>query len=78
MVVIRCRRGGKKNKPFFNIVVADSRRARNKKFIEALGHYDPITKKFDIDMENYTKWVNEGAQPSERVKSLLNKKHNVA
>lgn len=77
MVVIRCRRGGQKNKPFFNIVVADSRKARDKRFIEELGYYDPITKKFKINMEIYGKWVNEGAQPSERVKSLLSK-HKVA
>lgn len=77
MVVIRCRRGGKKNKPFFKIVVIDSRKARDAMFIEDLGYYDPITKNFKIDMVNYGKWINDGAQPSDRVRSMLNK-HKIA
>lgn len=74
MVVIRLARGGAKKRPFYHVVVADSRTARDGRFIERLGFYNPIARggeiRLKMDTERFQKWVDEGAQPSERVKSL--------
>lgn len=77
MVVIRLARFGKKHNPRYRVTVADSRRWLNGKFIEILGHYNPTPqgdeKEFNVDMEKVQSWIAKGAQPSDRVKSLLRK-----
>ena len=72
-VRIRLRRLGAKKKPFYRIVVADQRTARDGRFIEQLGYYDPTTEPptMKIDAENAKKWLGHGAQPSEVVTMLL-------
>ena len=73
MVRMRLRRMGAKKHPFYRIVVADQRRARNGRFIEVVGTYDPMTDpgtiKFDEEKTKY--WLGVGAQPSETVNKLL-------
>ncbi len=73
MVVIRMRRAGSKKRPFFRIVVTDSRAARDSSFVEILGHYNPRTKPalVDIDKERLGYWVSRGAQPSDSVRTLI-------
>ncbi|MEE3362879.1 MAG: 30S ribosomal protein S16 [Anaerovoracaceae bacterium] len=73
MVRIRLKRIGKKKQPFYRIVVADQRAARNGKFIEELGYFNPLTEPNDIkvDEEKAKKWLSDGAQPTERVKSIF-------
>lgn len=73
MVRIRLKRIGKKKQPFYRIVVADQRAARNGKFIEELGYFNPLTEPNDIkvDEEKAKKWLNDGAQPTERVRSIF-------
>ena len=72
MVRIRLRRGGKKGSPFYRIVVLDSTRARDGKYIESLGYYNPLKKKqLKIDIEKVDYWVSRGAQVSATVKSLI-------
>ena len=63
-VAIRFSRQGKKKAPFYRIVAADKRCARDGKFIELLGTYDPRTKVLKLDSERYAKWLAHGAQPS--------------
>ena len=63
-VVIRMSRQGKKKSPFYRIVAADKRCARDGRFIELLGTYHPITKVLKLDTERYQKWISVGAQPS--------------
>ena len=64
---------GAKKRPFYRIVVADSRSPRDGRFIENLGYYDPIAtpKAVKVDAEKYHAWVKNGAQPSDSVASLL-------
>ena len=69
---IRLTRGGAKKRPYYRIVVADSRRARDGRFIEHIGHYNPMLPKGDpnrvgIDIERAKHWLSVGAQPSDRV-----------
>jgi small subunit ribosomal protein S16 len=73
MVVIRLARGGAKKRPFFNIVVADSRNRRDGRFIEELGYYDPLTSPANIklDEELIFKWLKCGAILSENVEGLM-------
>ena len=73
MVVIRLRRAGSKKRPFFRVVVIDSRAARDSSFVEVLGHYNPRTKPetFDINRERLDHWVNKGASPSDTVRTLV-------
>ncbi len=77
MVTIRLRRGGAKGRPFYSIVVTDSRRAPTGMYIEHIGFVNPIAaeneEQFRVDMERYDYWVSCGAQPSDRVKSLVKK-----
>ena len=75
MVKIRLKRMGAHKKPFYRVVVADSRRARSGKFIEEIGYYDPMTEPatIKIDEESAKKWLADGAQPTEVVKSLFKK-----
>ncbi len=72
---IRLRRMGAKKKPFYRIVVADSRSPRDGRFIEEIGYYDPLKNPAEvkIDGEKALKWLKNGAQPSETVRALLNK-----
>ena len=72
-VHLRLRRMGKKGQPFYRIVAADSRRARDGRFLETLGTYNPITKPAVVTIveEKITKWLNEGAVPSDTVHSLF-------
>ena len=73
MVKIRLRRMGANKKPFYRIVVADSRAPRDGRFIEELGYYDPMKKPADIkiDEEKAKKWLATGAQPTDTVKKLF-------
>ena len=75
-VKLRLKRMGSKQKPFYRIVAADSRFPRDGRFIETVGTYDPTKKDADvkIDEEIALKWLNNGAQPTDTVKSLLSKK----
>ncbi len=75
MVKIRLKRVGAKKQPFYRVVVADSRSPRNGRFIEEIGYYNPLTNPADIkiDAEKATKWIGNGAQPTETVKALLKK-----
>ena len=75
MVKIRLRRMGAKKAPFYRIVVADSRSPRDGRFIEEIGYYDPMKNPvvIKVDEEKANKWIQNGAQPTETVKSLLTK-----
>lgn len=75
MVKIRLKRIGAHKKPFYRVIVADSRRPRDGKFIEEVGYYNPLVEPADIkiDGEKVKKWLDNGAQPTETVKSLLKK-----
>ncbi|HEY7436196.1 MAG TPA: 30S ribosomal protein S16 [Methylomirabilota bacterium] len=72
-VHIRLRRTGTTRKPAYRVVVADSRAARDGKFIEVLGHYNPLTNPptIKIEVEKAQAWIRKGAQPSSTVKTLL-------
>ena len=74
MVVIRLARGGAKKRPFYQIVVTDSRSARDGRFIERIGFFNPTAQgqaeKIRLDAERYSHWVAQGAQPSERVAAI--------
>lgn len=72
-VKIRLRRMGVKKAPFYRIVVADSRYPRNGRFIEEIGYYDPAKTPVtvQIDAEKAKKWMSNGAQPTDTVRSLL-------
>ncbi len=74
MVTIRLSRGGAKKKPFFHITVSDSRRARDGRFIERIGFYNPLAKgqeeRLRLDLERMAFWQSQGAQVSPRVTNL--------
>jgi len=73
-VKIRLRRMGAKKSPFYRVVVADSRSPRDGKCIEEIGYFNPMVEPAEIklDMEKVEKWIKNGAQPTERVKSIIN------
>lgn len=75
MVVIRLSRGGAKKRPFYHIVVAEKQCARNGRFIEQVGYFNPIAAGKEIslklDLERVQYWISKGAQASDRVKSLV-------
>ena len=73
MVAIRLRRAGSKKRPFFRIVVTDSRAARDSKFVEILGNYNPRTKPalVHVNAERVSFWMSKGAQPSDTVRTLM-------
>ena len=73
MVAIRLRRAGSKKRPFFRVVVTDSRAARDSSFVEILGHYNPRTKPavVQVDKERVDFWIKKGAQPSDSVRTLI-------
>lgn len=73
---IRLSRGGAKKRPFYRIVIADSRKARDGRFIERVGHFDPMLPKDSpirvvLDQDRVKHWLSSGAQPSTRVQSFL-------
>jgi small subunit ribosomal protein S16 len=70
-VAIRFSRQGKKKSPFYRIVAADKRCARDGRFIELLGTYHPITKVLKLDAERYDKWIKVGAQPSGTLAAII-------
>lgn len=74
-VRIRLKRLGAKKAPFYRIVVADQRTSRNGKSIEEIGYYDPTKEPIElkVDAEAASKWLANGAQPSETAKALLKK-----
>ena len=75
MVTIRLARGGAKKRPFYHVVVTDSRNSRDGRFIEQLGYFNPVARggeiRLKVDSERAQEWVSKGAQLSPRVKSLL-------
>lgn len=75
MVKIRLKRMGANKKPFYRIVVADSRSPRDGRFIEEIGYYNPVAepKVVKIDDEKAVKWLSTGAQPTDTVKGLFAK-----
>lgn len=75
-VKIRLQRFGANKRPFYRIVASESFYPRDGKFLEIIGTYDPIIGKVTIDDEKVEKWVANGAQPTETVRSLF-KKHKV-
>ena len=74
-VKMRLRRMGAKKAPFYRVIVADSRSPRDGRFIEEIGYYNPLTNpaEIKIDADKAKQWINNGAQPTETVKSLLKK-----
>jgi small subunit ribosomal protein S16 len=75
MVVIRLSRGGSKKRPFYHLTVADQRRARDGRFIERVGFFNPVARgqeeRLRIERERVEYWISKGAQPSDRVAALL-------
>ena len=73
MLSIRLRRTGATKRPYYRVVVADSRATRDGRFVEVLGHYDPRRDPavVNIDTERANYWLGKGARPSDTVKSLL-------
>lgn len=75
MVSIRLARGGAKKRPFYHIVVSDSRKPRDSGYIERIGYYNPVARgqevRLHLESERAQYWLSQGAQPSDRVKRLL-------
>jgi len=75
MVTIRLQRGGAKKRPFYQVVVADSRYARDGRFIERVGFFNPLAsgqaEKMNLDMERIQHWIGQGASVSDRVAKLV-------
>ncbi|MGW8311319.1 MAG: 30S ribosomal protein S16 [Thiogranum sp.] len=75
MVTIRLARGGAKKRPFYHVVVTDSRNRRDGRYIERIGFFNPVAKgqevRLNIDTERAAHWVGKGAQTSDRVAKLL-------
>jgi len=82
MVVIRLARGGARGRPFYNIVVADSRNPRDGRFIERLGFYNPVAsgndEPFRMAIDRLKFWQDKGAQPSDAVVKLIKRSKKVA
>ena len=80
MVTIRMARGGAKKRPFYQIVVTDSRNRRDGRFIERVGFFNPVAQgneeRLRIDRERVDYWLSQGAQTSDRVASLLKAKQD--
>ena len=79
MVTMRLTRIGSKKRPYYRIVAIDKRRARNGRFLEVVGHYNPMANpvQMDVDSERALYWLSKGARPSETVQSILRKKEVV-
>ena len=82
MVIIRLSRGGSKKRPFYHVVVADSRNARDGRFIEQIGFFNPIARgqeeRLRIQQDRIDHWVGLGAQVSDRVASLAKQAQKAA
>ena len=82
MVVIRLARGGSKHRPFFNVVVADSRNRRDGRFIEGVGFYNPVAhqkqERVRLNAVRLNHWVRQGAQMSEAVAKLVKEQQAAA
>jgi small subunit ribosomal protein S16 len=80
MLAIRLRRTGSKKRPFFRVVVTDSRAARDSSFVEVLGHYNPRTNPETLDMklDRLEHWLKKGAVPSDTVRTLVHRMPPVA
>jgi len=76
---MRLSRIGSKKRPYYRIVVIDKRRARNGRFLEVVGQYNPIANpvQVEVDSERAQYWLSKGAEPSETVRSILRKKELV-
>jgi small subunit ribosomal protein S16 len=72
-VHIRLRRAGRTKKPAYRVVVADSRSPRDGRFLEVIGHYDPLTDPptIKIELEKAAEWIRKGAQPTNAVRALM-------
>ncbi|NLY87440.1 MAG: 30S ribosomal protein S16 [Clostridiales bacterium] len=79
MVKIRLKRMGAHKKPFYRVVVADSKTPRNGRFIEEIGTYDPLKDPVEIKIDNEAaqKWLAIGAQPTDTVRALLKKSGSI-
>jgi len=75
MLVIRLRRAGSKKRPFFRVVVTDSRAARDSSFVEVLGHYNPRTKPetLTLKQDRLNHWLAAGAKPSDTIRTLVHR-----
>ncbi len=75
MVRIRLTRMGKRNRPFYRIVVVDQKKRRDGAYIESLGYYDPVKDPAEIkvDVERAVEWILKGAQPSKTVRDIFRK-----
>lgn len=75
MVTIRLSRAGAKKRPFYHIVVSDSRNRRDGRYLERLGYFNPLAKGaaegLRVDAERADYWIGQGAQPSDRVRQLI-------
>ncbi|UNU73883.1 30S ribosomal protein S16 [Moraxella nasovis] len=80
MVVIRLARGGSKKRPFYQIVVTDSRSPRDGRHIQKIGFFNPLARGQEealrLDLEAYNAWIEKGAQPSDRVAQLAKSKQS--
>ena len=79
-VHIRLRRTGRTKRPAYRVVVADSRAPRDGRFIEVIGHYDPLTNPptIQIELDKASEWIKKGAQPSNTVRVLLSRASSAA
>lgn len=77
MVKLRLQRFGNHKRPFYRVVASDSKRARDGKFLEILGTYNPINGDTKLDAEKISTWLSNGAQPTDTVRNLL-KKNNIS
>ena len=79
MVTMRLSRIGSTKRPYYRIVVIDKRRARNGRFLEVVGQYNPIANpvQMEVNAERAQYWLSKGAEPSETVRSILRKKELV-
>jgi len=75
MVAIRLRRAGSKNRPVYRVVVTESASARDGRFIEVLGYYDPRRQpeQLEVDRERLAHWLGKGAQPSNTLRTLIDR-----
>lgn len=73
MVTIRLTRMGTKHRPFYRIVAIDKERPRDSRYIDQIGHYNPMTEPAEVrvDMEKYNHWIDLGARPSATVRNLV-------
>jgi small subunit ribosomal protein S16 len=82
MVTIRLSRGGSKKRPFYHLTVTNSRSARNGRFIERIGFFNPVARgqeeRLRIDADRLQHWVGQGAQLSERVEQLVKESKKAA